>query len=62
MNDIVLFVARRLLTKAFWMLVTTSFLGVLMWQLRSSFKDQIFQAAVMTLKAGGWKDFRGGRW
>jgi hypothetical protein len=62
MNDVILFVARRLVTKAFWALVATSFLGIMMWELRGSFKDRIFQEAVESLKAGHWKDFRGGKW
>jgi len=61
MNDVLMFVARRLITKAFWMLVATSFLGIMMWELRGSCKDRIFQEAVEALKANSWKNWRGGR-
>jgi len=62
MNSMLLFVARVATTKAFWGLVVTAFLGTAMWQMHGVFRDRIFQEAVESLRSGGWKDFRGGKW
>lgn len=52
MNEVVTFVATRLLTRAFWLLVLTTLLGWLMVNMRTGFRDEIFQAAAATRKRG----------
>jgi hypothetical protein len=44
-DEIVLFLATRVFTKVFWMLVLTSFVGVLMFSMRSFFRNEMFLAA-----------------
>jgi hypothetical protein len=58
MPNIVQFVIRRLATRAFWLLVITTFLGILMYDLRSNFKDQVFQDALANLKANHWPGWK----
>jgi hypothetical protein len=41
----ILFLATRLLTKAFWLLVLSTFLGVLMITMRNFYRNAIFQDA-----------------
>jgi hypothetical protein len=51
------FVAQRVFTKAFWLLVITTFFGILMYDIRFTFKDMVFQDAIVSLKRSGWKDW-----
>ena len=46
MNEIVLFIAHRFLTRAFWLLVLSSFLGVLLLTMRNFYRGQIYNEAV----------------
>jgi hypothetical protein len=50
MPSMIQFLAARLLTRSFWLLVLSTFLGVLLMSMRSSFRDQIFKIAVETRK------------
>lgn len=58
MRSIVQFVIKRLATRAFWLLVVTTLLGLLMYDLRSNFKDQIFKEALANLKANHWPEWK----
>jgi hypothetical protein len=57
MNSLVQFVLQRILTRSFWLMVITTFLGILMYDQRSTFKDQIFQEAIASSQKSGWKNW-----
>ncbi len=57
MHRLMLFVIQRTFTKTFWLLVITTFFGILMYDIRFNFKDMIFQEAISSLKKSGWKDW-----
>jgi hypothetical protein len=45
MEGLILFLAARLLSKSFWLLVLSTFLGVLLLAMRSFYRNSIFQEA-----------------
>ena len=47
--DILIFVFARLFTRSFWLLVIVTFVGVLMMGARTSYRNEIFQAAGKTV-------------
>jgi hypothetical protein len=57
MNRTVEFVIKRAGTKSFWMMVTTTFLGILMYDMRSKFRDQVFQDAILHSQKTGWDNW-----
>ena len=57
MNEVLRFVIQRVATKTFWMFVVTTFLGIVMYDMRSNFKDQVFQQAVGSLRKTGWNNW-----
>jgi hypothetical protein len=50
MNKIIEFSVSIITTKLFWMLVITTFFASIMGDMRSTFKDQVFQEAVGSLR------------
>ncbi len=58
MRSVLQFVTRQLATRAFWWLVATTLLGLLLNDLRNSFKDRIFQEAIADLKAHNWPGWK----
>ena len=58
MNELIRFLVTQLSKKSFWMLVTTSVIGMLMFEIRSGYKDQIFQDAIAQQKSRGWPGFK----
>jgi len=53
MNPMILFLANRLLSRSFWLLVVSTFLGVLLLQMRSWHRGQILAEALRTINPGG---------
>ncbi len=58
MREVIRFIIGRLMSRAFWLLFATSFMGMLMYELRGSFKDQIFQSAIADLKSRNWPNWK----
>ena len=58
MGEIIRFVLGRLVTRSFWFLFITSLMGMLMYELRGTFKDQIFQDAVKHMTARRWPGWK----
>ena len=46
MNEIILFLAGRFLSRSFWLLVLSSFLGVLLLVMRNFYRDHIYKEAI----------------
>jgi hypothetical protein len=47
--DVILFIAARLFTRTFWLLVMVTFVGVLMMGARSFYRNSIFKDAASVL-------------
>jgi hypothetical protein len=47
--DILWFILRRLVTRGFWLLVLSTFGGVILMALRAKYRDEIFAAAAETI-------------
>lgn len=47
--DIITFMLRMLLRRSFWLLVLSTFGGVILMALRAKFRDEIFSAAAETI-------------
>lgn len=52
MNPMILFLANRLLSRSFWLLVVSTFLGVLLLQMRSWYRGQILTEAIRATTPG----------
>jgi hypothetical protein len=55
MDELVLFLAARFLSKSFWLLVLSTFFGVLLFAMRSYYRNEVFQDATKA----SWRMGRG---